>query len=64
MIKNLIDKLKKYFVKKQCFEVYFTDNKSGKEGRINVWLKDIDDVEPYFEENFPHLELYDIGKVK
>lgn len=66
MIKRLIEKLKTlrlYFVRKRCFEVYFTDNKSGKEGKINVWVKDVDEVEPYFEKNFPHLELYDIGEV-
>jgi len=65
MIKRLIGKLKTlrlYFVRKRCFEVYFTDTKSGKEGRINVWVKDVDDVEPYFEKHFPHLELYDIGE--
>ena len=66
MIKRLIEKLKTlrlYFVRKRCFEVYFTDNKSGKEGKINVWVKDVDEVEPYFEKHFPHLELYDIGEV-
>jgi hypothetical protein len=26
-------------------------------------VKDVDEVEPYFEKHFPHLELYDIGEV-
>jgi hypothetical protein len=66
MIKILIKKLKtlrSHFVKKRCFKVYFTDNKSGREGKINVWVKDVDEVESYFEKHFPHLELYDIGEV-
>jgi hypothetical protein len=66
MIKTLIEKLKAlrlYFVRKRCFEVYFTDNKSGKEGKINVWVKDVDGVESYFEKHFPHLKLYDISEV-
>jgi hypothetical protein len=56
MIKTWIEKLKTlrlYFVRKRCFEVYFTDNKSGKEGKINVWVKDVDEVKPYFEKHFP-----------
>ena len=61
-MKTLVEKLKAlrlYFVRKCCFEVYYTD-KSNKEGRIKVWVHDVDEVDDYFAKKYPHLELYDV----
>lgn len=62
MVKRLLEKIKSLVFKKRCFKVYFTEYKSGKEGTINVYVKDVDEVESYFEKHYPHLELYDIGE--
>lgn len=47
--------------KKRCFEVYYTDI-NNKEGRIKVWVNNVDEVDDYFAKKYPHLELYDIGE--
>lgn len=63
-MKTLIKKLKAlrlYFVRKRCFEVYYTD-RNNKEGRIKVWVHNVDEVDDYFAKKYPHLELYDIGE--
>ena len=53
--------LRLYFVRKRCFEVYYTD-RNDKEGRIKVWVNNVDEVDEYFAKKYPHLELYDVGE--
>ncbi len=58
---KILDILSNLFVKKQCFEVYYVD-KHNNEGRIKVYVKNVNDVDSYFKKKYPHLELYDIGE--
>ena len=57
----LIEKFEIAIDRKRCFEVYYTD-RNDKEGRIKVWVNNVDEVDDYFAQKYPHLELYDIGE--
>jgi len=48
---------------KESYEVYYTD-KDDNEGKVIVWVNDIDEVEEHFEEFYPQFTLYDIGETE
>ena len=62
LIKTL-KSLRLLFIKKRCFEVYYTDRQDN-EGRMKIWVKNVDDVDDYFSKKYPNFELYDIGECK
>jgi hypothetical protein len=60
VLRGTIDTIENMNKNKKCFVVYYTDRNEC-EGKIKVYVDDVDDVEPYFEKYYPQFELYDIS---